>query len=101
MRRFAPYVLAVVLLGLRVLELNAGLPLVWHRLALLTLGISMCSLAFALIRLNDEADEPIAGAADRDIAARERAAPTPAVNKVNAMNRPRRPARWQLDAFIV
>ena len=58
MRMFVLYLLALALLGLRVAELNAGLPLMWHRLALLALSISMYGLAFALIRFDGETGGP-------------------------------------------
>jgi hypothetical protein len=63
------YTLALVLLGLRVLELYAGLAPTWHYLAQIALAIGMWSVLFAWFRIERDsaelATEPLRGARNR------------------------------------
>jgi hypothetical protein len=52
------YTLILVLLGLRVLELYAELPLTWHRLAQIALIVAMYSVVVAWFRAEPKAAQP-------------------------------------------
>ncbi len=54
------YPLIVALLGLRVLELRAGLPLVWHYIVLIALSVGMYSLVFAWFWVERSLEKPAA-----------------------------------------
>jgi hypothetical protein len=58
LRRPAIAALGLVLLGLRVLELHAGLAPTWHNLAQLMLAIGMWSVLVAWFRLERNVAEP-------------------------------------------